>query len=98
FISWFFFSSRRRHTRSKRDWSSDVCSSDLVLVPPAHFNCKISHIFYFLFIFIRNQLNKIRKNNTNFMILLGEFFWQSAQHISQTPTFKKRSTFCCRKQ
>src|SRR5699024_7880600 len=28
----FFFASRRRHTRSKRDWSSDVCSSDL---PPA---------------------------------------------------------------
>src|SRR5207249_9668693 len=27
----FFFSSRRRHTRSKRDWSSDVCSSDLDL-------------------------------------------------------------------
>src|SRR5437868_15220849 len=27
----FFFSSRRRHTRSKRDWSSDVCSSDLAL-------------------------------------------------------------------
>src|SRR5690349_24404181 len=29
-FSWFFFfSSRRRHTRSLRDWSSDVCSSDL---------------------------------------------------------------------
>src|SRR6266496_1892571 len=27
----FFFSSRRRHTRSLRDWSSDVCSSDLEL-------------------------------------------------------------------
>src|SRR6266536_3750446 len=27
----FFFSSRRRHTRSTRDWSSDVCSSDLSL-------------------------------------------------------------------
>src|SRR5699024_12068499 len=27
----FFFSSRRRHTRSKRDWSSDVCSSDLLI-------------------------------------------------------------------
>src|SRR5437868_15334469 len=26
-----FFSSRRRHTRSKRDWSSDVCSSDLAV-------------------------------------------------------------------
>src|SRR5699024_11246330 len=30
-----FFSSRRRHTRSKRDWSSDVCSSDLDLAPAA---------------------------------------------------------------
>src|SRR3712207_8688586 len=31
----FFFSSRRRHTRYWRDWSSDVCSSDLVRpVPP----------------------------------------------------------------
>src|SRR5699024_12054932 len=29
----FFFSSRRRHTRSKRDWSSDVCSSDLPIRP-----------------------------------------------------------------
>src|SRR2546429_4938264 len=28
--SFFFFSSRRRHTRCSRDWSSDVCSSDLV--------------------------------------------------------------------
>src|SRR5699024_11702702 len=29
YLVYFFFSSRRRHTRSKRDWSSDVCSSDL---------------------------------------------------------------------
>src|SRR5438105_841324 len=29
----FFFSSRRRHTRSTRDWSSDVCSSDLDCAP-----------------------------------------------------------------
>src|SRR4030066_1845254 len=28
----FFFSSRRRHTRFKCDWSSDVCSSDLVSI------------------------------------------------------------------
>src|SRR5207302_5531761 len=28
-IFFFFFSSRRRHTRFSRDWSSDVCSSDL---------------------------------------------------------------------
>src|SRR3712207_7480490 len=32
----FFFSSRRRHTRYWRDWSSDVCSSDLMAtsIPP----------------------------------------------------------------
>src|SRR2546429_1430210 len=29
----FFFSSRRRHTRCSRDWSSDVCSSDLATAP-----------------------------------------------------------------
>src|SRR5437660_839909 len=28
----YFFSSRRRHTRWPRDWSSDVCSSDLIAV------------------------------------------------------------------
>src|SRR5690625_7596367 len=29
-VFFFFFSSRRRHTRWPRDWSSDVCSSDLL--------------------------------------------------------------------
>src|SRR5699024_8430242 len=37
-----FFSSRRRHTRSKRDWSSDVCSSDLFLWLP--WSWKISFV------------------------------------------------------
>src|SRR5690606_40381450 len=32
----FFFSSRRRHTRFSRDWSSDVCSSDLVYLAQLH--------------------------------------------------------------
>src|SRR5690606_40020789 len=31
-IFFFFFSSRRRHTRFSRDWSSDVCSSDLQII------------------------------------------------------------------
>src|SRR6266536_6641571 len=34
-LVFFFFSSRRRHTRSTRDWSSDVCSSDLAMRAPA---------------------------------------------------------------
>src|SRR5687768_12740670 len=32
FFFFFFFSSRRRHTRCSRDWSSDVCSSDLFII------------------------------------------------------------------
>src|SRR5258706_368398 len=51
FIRFFFFSSRRRHTRLVSDWSSDVCSSDLIrgrskncsrtrsLFPPRWFCC-----------------------------------------------------------
>src|SRR5438876_8016447 len=35
----FFFSSRRRHTRWTGDWSSDVCSSDLVLAFDAAIAC-----------------------------------------------------------
>src|SRR5207245_8505917 len=34
YMCWFFFSSRRRHTRCYRDWSSDVCSSDLSRCSP----------------------------------------------------------------
>src|SRR5262245_63310309 len=33
-VSFFFFSSRRRHTRCLSDWSSDVCSSDLSVRRP----------------------------------------------------------------
>src|SRR5699024_11689543 len=43
--SLFFFSSRRRHTRSKRDWSSDVCSSDLFSQINRHFVILLFHPF-----------------------------------------------------
>src|SRR5699024_11243993 len=45
-----FFSSIRRHTRSKRDWSSDVCSSDLSRVRrlPAGRRACIYHVGYYL--------------------------------------------------
>src|SRR5438132_5619019 len=36
FLVFFFFSSRRRHTRSLCYWSSDVCSSDLSVETPLH--------------------------------------------------------------
>src|SRR5215813_15462073 len=39
----FFFSSRRRHTRCGRDWSSDVCSSDLeqAILHPFHASIEV---------------------------------------------------------
>src|SRR5699024_9577893 len=42
----FFFSSRRRHTRSKRDWSSDVCSSDLNLADFQIVTPQAAHVLY----------------------------------------------------
>src|SRR5207253_2583576 len=43
-VLFFFFSSRRRHTRWPRDWSSDVCSSDL-FAPYNHTQLRASSIF-----------------------------------------------------
>src|ERR1019366_2080718 len=45
----FFFSSRRRHTRLVSDWSSDVCSSDLLLVL-IHHNLAAGLFFSLLFL------------------------------------------------
>src|SRR5690606_39845777 len=44
-----FFSSRRRHTRFSRDWSSDVCSSDLNGIPTlsSMFNERADHPVFF---------------------------------------------------
>src|SRR5580698_9360839 len=41
-MSFFFFSSRRRHTRLTCDWSSDVCSSDLKLAMHRHADVRIT--------------------------------------------------------
>src|SRR2546422_1684606 len=45
--AFFFFSSRRRHTRCSRDWSSDVCSSDLHVLfcgPPGLGKTSLAHV------------------------------------------------------
>src|SRR5699024_12009868 len=52
-----FFSSRRRHTRSKRDWSSDVCSSDLNYERIAQ-----------LMVYALSKVNTIKQPLTNFVI------------------------------
>src|SRR2546422_1299138 len=72
FFFFFFFSSRRRHTRCSRDWSSDVCSSDLTswdngppwtlaktLATGAVF-CAKTACFVFLYIWVRWTLPRFR--------------------------------------
>src|SRR2546429_1901341 len=59
--SFFFFSSRRRHTRCSRDWSSDVCSSDLrrererkIFIPRVRCRgCGVSHALLPAFVLAR---------------------------------------------
>src|SRR2546429_4506948 len=44
----FFFSSRRRHTRCSRDWSSDVCSSDLLFSKILARNINVANLVFFV--------------------------------------------------
>src|SRR5699024_12131109 len=68
----FFFSSRRRHTRSKRDWSSDVCSSDL---PP--FSLHLQVMKSILFIKSRCKLPPL----INVYCLLVKWLWIAISHL-----------------
>src|SRR3977135_2155626 len=63
----FFFSSRRRHTILYRDWSSDVCSSDLSLVACAHADDAV------LFVIEHIGAGKFRKDvDAGFFTFLAE--------------------------
>src|SRR5207302_4724903 len=54
----FFFSSRRRHTRFSRDWSSDVCSSDLQAAI-------VYDLFHVVAKFGREVIDRVRVDETN---------------------------------
>src|SRR5207302_7826730 len=56
----FFFSSRRRHTRFSRDWSSDVCSSDLHAARGRHRGRSIGHPVNGASLIVRNQQTACR--------------------------------------
>src|SRR5690625_8050426 len=56
-VFFFFFSSRRRHTRWPRDWSSDVCSSDLTGRPFSSIATKVKKAVVHT---LRSPVNKFR--------------------------------------
>src|SRR3712207_7231176 len=65
---YFFFSSRRRHTRYWRDWSSDVCSSDLADSGKLrNLPCGLSHDFR-----IERAVNQYGLPNLFHFVLLKE--------------------------
>src|SRR5437870_13658004 len=63
----FFFSSRRRHTRWPRDWSSDVCSSDLTNCAgtTATFSTVVSGTGPFSFVWRKNGAVLAGQNSTS---------------------------------
>src|SRR3712207_7737613 len=92
--SCFFFSSRRRHTRYWRDWSSDVCSSDLAI---------LSFLFLLGFktsISFRNTpeftLNRVIfpiKGSTMVLNTMAEKGFRSEEHTSE---LQSRQYLVCR--
>src|SRR5690606_27873000 len=71
------FSSRRRHTRFSRDWSSDVCSSDLINFPkncrillPEKGNRKLNLLFCSFFEFELCPVQYVQKKNCRFDIAI----------------------------
>src|SRR2546428_9250870 len=69
---YFFFSSRRRHTRSDRDWSSDVCSSDLqtFLRPTSSLFVHLLH-------------DHIQKHYLNKGYMMGKYYRLHYSHIKK---------------
>src|SRR6266513_6531501 len=82
----FFFSSRRRPTRSKRDWSSDVCSSDLgysigVNYPPNWADHTAS---------LRENDTTVMEPNMTFHLMLG--MWMEGWGFELSDTFRVTET------
>src|SRR5699024_950000 len=59
-----FFSSRRRHTRSKRDWSSDVCSSDLAGLASTEHIKKWETVYEPFYHWVSELLNNAKEKGT----------------------------------
>src|SRR5690606_40518056 len=74
----FFFSSRRRHTRFSRDWSSDVCSSDLIYFQVVLLKAIVAKLYYF---FISDNFIRFNLELLTYILLT----------LSKKDMFSKRS-------
>src|SRR5690606_40546210 len=65
----FFFSRRRRHTRFSRDWSSDVCSSDLGTITPRFLSRTIGKIISVIVYVLLTIFEKSFPSNCNLLYI-----------------------------
>src|SRR5690606_20000908 len=74
--SLFFLSSRRRHTRFSRDWSSDVCSSDLVLTTEFGKGFSVTNIQQmrnFYLVYLKQQTVSVKSMEANQQTVSADF-------------------------
>src|SRR5215213_10534762 len=82
----FFFSSRRRHTRLVSDWSSDVCSSDLVVLDNARDADHVRHLLpgapgCLVVVTSRDQLTPLVASEGAHSLVLGPLTSEGARDL-----------------
>src|SRR2546429_4306346 len=84
----FFFSSRRRHTRCSRDWSSDVCSSDLINYTPGYVREELEEQPL-----VENpELRERKKQRAGLVSELNRLKIELADHLLEPPAKKDRKS------
>src|SRR5205807_2997764 len=92
--NFFFFSSRRRHTRLQGDWSSDVCSSDLLQCSSGRITTlrELTLIVKFLFLKYRSGKECLK---TGFSWVFTSL-WQNVSHFRFSRSEERRVGKECR--
>src|ERR1022692_5132222 len=86
-VVWFFFSSRRRHTRLQGDWSSDVCSSDLVQLPdPEPIHQRLGHQQ-------RSEDRKSTRLNSSHLVISYAVFCLKKKDIKAHPASDRTNSY-----
>src|SRR5690606_39823531 len=91
FVYRFFFSSRRRHTRFSRDWSSDVCSSDLVEVKTGGYSAEFGRS-------TGGVVNTVTKSGTNDFMVGLHANWAPDSLREQSRSEERRVGQECRRR